>query len=412
MPSSAVRRVDPEPETTLPPATGKSSRLRTITALIVPLILLAAVIAVFVRTNGAGLNVTPPAPIETVQFGRTILRPGEIELHLRNTSPEAITLAQVNINDAIWPYTVSPSPTIPRLGSVVLTLAYPWVHGEAYEISLLTSSSIPFTVSIPVAAVTTRVSSGTLLSFTLIGLYVGVIPIILGMLWLPVLKRMGAGAMLFLMSATVGLLLFLGIDATTEALELTRDLSGTFQGVGIIGIGIVGTWLLLDAIGRQQRGGVDRTCAGQRLSLATVIAIGIGLHNFGEGLAIGAAFAVGAAALGTFLVVGFIIQNITEGLGIIVPIAKDSPSLRKLAWLGLIGGAPAILGAWVGGLVHSPPISILFLAIGAGAVFQVAFEIARKMIWGGAALQKRPLFAFGGVLAGMLVLYVTGLAIK
>jgi ZIP family zinc transporter len=411
MPSSAVRRVDPEPETTLPPATGKSSRLRTIVALVIPLILLASVIAVFVRTNGAGLNVTPPAPIETVQFGRTILRPGEIELHLRNTSPEAITLAQVNINDAIWPYTISPSPTIPRLGSVVLTLAYPWVHGEAYEISLLSSSSIPFSVSIPVAAVTTRVSSGTLLSFTLIGLYVGLIPIILGMLWLPILKRMGAGAMLFLMSATVGLLLFLGIDATTEALELTRDLSGTFQGVGIIGIGIVGTWLLLDAIGRQQRG-AERSGAGQRLSLATVIAIGIGLHNFGEGLAIGAAFAVGAAALGTFLVVGFIIQNITEGLGIIVPIAKDSPSLRKLAWLGLIGGAPAILGAWVGGLVHSPPLSILFLAIGAGAVFQVAFEIARKMIWGGAALQKRPLFAFGGVLAGMLVLYVTGLAIK
>jgi ZIP family zinc transporter len=218
MPSSAVRRVDPEPETPVTPANGKGPRLRTAVAVFIPLILLVAVIVLFVRTNGAGLNVTPPAPIETVQFGRTILRPGEIELHLRNTSPEAITLAQVNINDAIWPYTVSPSPTIPRLGSAVLTLAYPWVHGEAYEIGVVSSSSIPFNISIPVAAVTTRVSSGTLLSFTLIGLYVGVIPIILGMLWLPVLKRMGAGAMLFLMSATVGLLLFLGIDATTEAL--------------------------------------------------------------------------------------------------------------------------------------------------------------------------------------------------
>jgi ZIP family zinc transporter len=411
MPSSAARRIDKEPDAPVTPPPGKRLGLRTIAALFIPLILLAAVIVLFVQTNGAGLNVTPPAPIETVQFGRTILRPGEIELHVRNTSPEAIRLAQVNINDAIWPYTVSPSPTIPRLGSAVLTLAYPWVHGEAYEISLLSSSSVPFSISIPVAAVTTRVSSGTLLSFTLIGLYVGVIPIILGMLWLPVLKRMGAGTMLFLMSATVGLLLFLGIDATTEALELSADLSGTFQGVGIIGIGIVGTWLLLDAIGRQQQS-TERSGAGQRLSLATVIAIGIGLHNFGEGLAIGAAFAIGAAALGTFLVVGFIIQNITEGLGIIVPIAKDSPPLRKLAWLGLIGGAPAILGAWVGGLVHSPPLSILFLSIGAGAVFQVAYEIARKLVWGSAALAKRPLFAFGGVLAGMLVLYVTGLAIK
>jgi ZIP family zinc transporter len=410
-PTESTLHGDSGPYAAVSPPGGKKSGVRTILTLLIPLVLLAAVITLFVRTNGAGLNVTPAAPIETVQFGRTILRPGEIELHLRNTSPNAIRVAQVNINDAIWPYAVSPSPTIPRLGSVVLTLAYPWVHGEAYEISLLSSNSIAFSTSIPVAAVTTRVSSGTLLSFTLIGLYVGVIPILLGMLWLPALKQLGASAMLFLMSATVGLLLFLGIDATTEALELTGDLSDTFQGVGIIGIGIVGTWLLLDAIGRQQRGS-ERSEAGQRLSLATVIAIGIGLHNLGEGLAIGAAYAVGAAALGTFLVVGFIIQNITEGLGIVVPIAKDSPSLRKLAWLGLIGGAPAIVGAWVGGLVHSPPLSILFLSIGAGAVLQVAFEIARKLVWGGAALRQRPLFAFGGVLAGMLVLYITGLAIK
>src|SRR5687768_14606676 len=185
-PSTAHKRIptppatDLRPELEAPPPRGNTPRLRTIVTLLVPLVLLAAVIVLFVRTNGAGLNVAPAAPIETVQFGRTILRPGEIELHLRNTSPEAITLAQVNINDAIWPYTVSPSPTIPRLGSVVLTLAYPWVHGEAYEISLLSGNSIPFATSIPVAAVTTRVSSGTLLSFTLIGLYVGVIPVILG----------------------------------------------------------------------------------------------------------------------------------------------------------------------------------------------------------------------------------------
>jgi ZIP family zinc transporter len=417
-PSAAQRRAAKEDLRTdsgsdgaVPPPSRRRPGLRTIAVLLAPLVLLALVIVLFVRTDGAGLNVTPAAPIETVQFGRTILRPGEIELHLRNTSPEPITIAQVNINDAIWPYAVSASPTIPRLGSVVLTLAYPWVHGEAYEISLLSSNSIPFSTSIPAAAVTTRVSSGTLLSFTLIGLYVGVIPVLLGMLWLPAIRRIGAGAMLFLMAATVGLLLFLGIDATTEALELTGELSDTFQGVGIIGIGIVGTWLLLDAIGRQQRD-TERSAAGQRLSLATVIAIGIGLHNLGEGLAIGAAYAVGAAALGTFLVVGFIIQNITEGLGIIMPIAKDSPRLRVLAWLGLIGGVPAIIGAWIGGLVHSPPLSILFLSIGAGAVFQVAYEIGRKMVWGEAALRKRPLFAFGGVLAGMLVLYVTGLAIK
>lgn len=398
--------------TTAPPsAPARTYGLRTLALVLAPLVLLAGVIALFVFTRGAGLNATPAAPIETVQFGRTILRPGQIALHVRNTSPQAVTLAQVNINDAIWPHTVSPGREVPRLGSAVVTLDYPWVQGEAYEISVLSGNAIPFPTSIPVATATAGASAGTLWSFTLIGLYVGILPVVLGMFWLPVLKRLGPRAMLFLMAATVGLLLFLGIDATTEALEVAGTLSGTFQGVGIVGIGIAGTWLLLDAISRRQRS-LERNEAGQRISLATVIAVGIGLHNLGEGLAIGAAYAVGAAALGTFLVVGFIIQNVTEGLGIVVPIAKDRPTVGSLALLGLIGGGPAIVGAWVGGLVYSQPLSVLFLAIGAGAVFQVAYEIGREMVWKDPAKRQMPLTTFGGVLAGMLVLYVTGVVIK
>src|SRR5262245_11980919 len=157
---------------------------------------------------------------------------------------------------------------------------------------------------------------------------------------------------------------------------------------------------------------MGRNEAGQRMRLATMIAVGIGLHNLGEGLAIGAAYVVGAAALGTFLVVGFIIQNITEGLGIIVPISKDKPSLRSLALLGLIGGGPAIVGAWVGGLVYSQPLSVLFLAIGAGAVFHVGFAISRQVIWKEMAKRQIPVTVFAGVLAGMLMLYASGLVLK
>lgn len=284
------------------PAPARRSGVRTLALALAPLVLLAGVITLFVLTRGAGLNVTPAAPIETVQFGRTILRPGQIELHLRNTSPEAITLSQVNINDAIWPYAVTPGREIPRLGSAVVTLDYSWVEGEPYEITVLSGNSILLTTSIPVATTTAGASAGTLWSFTLIGFYVGIIPVILGMFWLPVLGQLGARGMLFLMAATVGLLLFLGIDATTEALEIAGELSGSFQGVGIVGIGIAGTWLLLDAISRRQRS-VERNEPGRRMALATVIAVGMGLHNLGEGLAIGAAYAVGAATLGTALVV-------------------------------------------------------------------------------------------------------------
>jgi len=392
-------------------APPRRPRLRTLALVLAPLAALAGVIALFVLTKGAGLNVTPAVPIEKVQFGRTILRPHQIELHLRNTSPETISISQININEATWPYTISPGREIPRLGRAVVTLDYPWVEGEAYEISLLSSNSIQFTTSIPVATATAGASAATLWSFTLIGVYVGIIPILLGMFWLPVLGRLGERGMLFLMSATVGLLIFLGIDAATEALELSGELSGTFQGVGIVGIGVAGTWLILDAIARHQRS-IERNETARRMSLARAIAIGIGLHNLGEGLAIGAAYAVGAAALGTFLVIGFIIQNVTEGLGIVAPIASDRPSSRHLALLGLIGGAPAIVGAWVGGLVYSQPLAVLFLAIGTGAVLQVAFEIGRKLVWKGAAASRSPLTIAGGVLAGMLVLYMTGIAIK
>jgi ZIP family zinc transporter len=395
------------------PASLSAARfgLASAARLFLPLLLLGGVIALFVYSKGAGLNVTPAAPIETVQFGRTILHPGQIELHLRNTSPGSITIAQVAINEAIWPYEIAPGPMIPRLGTAVVTLNYPWVHGEAYEITLHSGNSIPFSTSIPVATTTAGVSARTLWSFSLIGIYVGIVPVVLGMFWLPVLARLGPRGMTFLMSATVGLLLYLGIDATTEAIEVAGELGGPFQGAGIIGIGIVGTILLLDAVGRRQMS-AGRSEAGRRMSLAAMIAVGIGLHNLGEGLAIGAAYAVGAAALGTFLVIGFIIQNVTEGLGIVVPISRDRPALRTLALLALIGGGPAIAGAWIGGLLYSQPLSVLFLSIGAGAVFQVAYQIGRQMIWRAAAERQRPWAAFAGVLAGMLTLYVTGVVIK
>jgi hypothetical protein len=362
-------------------------------------------------TNGAGLNVEPAAPVESVQFGRTILRANEIELHIRNTSPEAISIGQVTINDATWPYAISPAREIPRLGSVVLTLRYPWVHAEAYEITVLSGNSVPFALSIPAAMATPPATGATLARLSLVGIYVGIIPVFLGMLWLPALKRLGSRGMLFLMAATVGLLVYLGVDAASEALHIGAQLSETFQGTGLVAIGVIGTWLLLQAVSIRQNMEA-RNPDGRRLALATVIAIGIGMHNLGEGLAIGASYAIGEAALGTFLVVGFIIQNITEGLGIVVPIARDRPALRMLVLLGLIGGAPAIIGAWVGGLVYSPALSVLFLAIGAGAVFQVAFEIGRSMVWKDEAAGRMPITAFAGVLAGTLILYVTGIVIK
>jgi zinc transporter ZupT len=180
--------------------------------------------------------------------------------------------------------------------------------------------------------------------------------------------------------------------------------------VGLIGIGAVATFLLLEVISQRQIN-TGQSETAQRLSLAFLIATGIGLHNLGEGLAIGAAYNVGEIALGAFLVVGFIIQNITEGLGIIAPLLRDRPSLVNLALLGLLGGGPAVVGAWMGGFAPSPTLAVLFLAVGTGAIFQVTYEIA-KLIRKDTTREPMPVTVFAGVVAGMLLLWVTGLLIK
>ena len=382
---------------------------RTLILLLIPIILLAGVIALFLSTGG-GLDLESPVPVEELSIERYTLKRDLVELHVRNTGPEELTIAQLAINEAIMPFTVTPDTTIPRLGQAVIHIDYPWSYGEAYGITVFTTNAIAFGVDIPVAFETPQPTSRTFWGFTLIGLYVGVIPVFLGIFWFPALRSLGRRTMTFLMAATAGLLIFLGLDTLAEALEFAAAVPGPFQGIGLIGIGAVATFLLLDAITKRQTA-LTGNEADRRLAVAFMIAVGIGFHNLGEGLAIGAAYNVGEIALGTFLVVGFIIQNITEGLGIIAPVLRDRPSLGRLALMGLVGGAPAIIGAWIGGYTPSPFLAVLFLAIGTGAIFEVVYEIA-KLIQKDTQREAMPMTVFSGVVTGMLLLWVTGLLIK
>ena len=170
---------------------------------------------------------------------------------------------------------------------------------------------------------------------------------------------------------------------------------------------MLGTPLLLAAIGHRKRKAGQATSA---LHVALLIAIGIGLHNLGEGLAIGAAYSTGAIALGSFLVIGFLLHNTTEGLGILAPIATERPSIARLAMRGAIAGVPTVLGAWIGAFTYSPVWTTLFFAVGAGAIVQVVWELIKmftRRSEGGLAV---PLNA-AGVMAGLLIMYVTGLLV-
>ena len=377
-------------------------------------LLFLTILSVFVVKGGTLSRLARDVPpVEQLTFDRVRLTPGHISLDIVNGGPDPVTVAQVMVDEAYWTHTISPARTISRLGRARIDIPYPWVSGEPHQIKLVTASGVTFDHEIAVAAESPKNDGGYLLTFTMIGLYVGVLPVAIGLLWLPFLSRLERRWVNFALALTAGLLVFLAVEALHEALEMADKVAGAFQGTGLVALGAIGAWLLLQAFGgagRRKQGavGVDDPKAG-RMRLAMLIALGIGLHNLGEGLAIGAAYAQGAVTLGAFLIVGFMIHNTTEGLGIVAPVAQDDPSSSTLAKAGLIAGAPTILGAWIGGLSYSPLLSTLCLAVGAGAILQVIGVLYRVLgretetVWS-------PLNALG-VAAGLLIMYTTGLLV-
>ena len=373
-----------------------------------PLVLLAILVAVFLRTGPAGVFRKSFPPVEELTVERIRLPQfGVMEVRVVNGGPEPVTVAQVMVDDANWVHSLDGSRTIDRLESRTITIPYPWVEGEPHTVALVSSTGLTFTGEVPVAALSPMVGPRYLTTFALLGLYAGVIPVFIGLLWLPFVRSVGRRWTDFFLCLTIGLLIFLGVSALLEAFETASLVPPAFQGNALVLLGTLGTLLVLTAIGRWRSG-----ARGERspLYVAGLIALGIGLHNLGEGLAIGTSYASGEIALGTFLVVGFLLHNTTEGLGIVTPLAEERPSLRSLILLGAVAGVPTILGAWVGGFTYSPIWTTLFLAIGAGAIAQVVYELWRMFSRRTSSAMYSPLNT-AGLFLGLLIMYATGLLV-
>jgi ZIP family zinc transporter len=378
---------------------------------LLPLLGLGVLLA-FIVLSGAGVGREDAPPVEDLSVQRvTLPTEGEFVLSVRNGGPEPVTLSQVVVNDAIWDFEAEPSNEIPRLGSATVNIPYPWVEGEAYEIVLITSTGTTFDAEVPVAVLTPGFSAETFLRYALIGIYVGVIPVGLGLLWYPFLRRLGSSGINFVLALTVGLLAFLVVDTLEEAMEVAAELPGVFSGIPLVILLTLLTLLGLLGTERLLRRGREEA---SRLGTSYRIALGIGLHNLGEGLAIGAAFALGEAALGVFLVVGFTLHNITEGVGIAAPILKERPRIAHFLWLALLGGGPAIVGTWIGGFAFSDLLATVFLAVGAGAILQVIYEVTRLLLRD-SARSKTPALSganLGGLVAGVAIMYTTALLVS
>jgi ZIP family zinc transporter len=390
---------------------ARSERLPAWLLGLVPLVLIVAAVAAFVALDGPGLGERRGPPAEELVVEHTVLKPGVIELTVRNDGPDAVTIAQAQVNDAFVQFTGADEP-IGRLGTTTVRVAQPWVEGEAYDVALLTSTGGTIEHAIPVAVETPANDLSFFGLLALLGIYVGVIPVTMGMLWLPWIRRIPPGWLRAIMALTVGLLAFLAIDATLEGLELAGTGSQAFGGAALVLIGGAVSYLVLSGVsawlGQRRRAAAATGAPGG--SLALLVAVGIGLHNLGEGVAIGAAYSLGALALGAFLVVGFALHNTTEGLAIVAPIARQRPSLRRLVALGLIAGGPAVLGAWIGAAAFNSSLAAFLFGFGAGAIVQVIVQLAPTLRDDeGRTLHPA---AVAGLLAGFAVMFATGLLVS
>lgn len=377
---------------------------------VLPLVLLMAVVALILATD-AGLGDRTTPPIETLNVQRiTLPEPGQIELDVINDGPDAITIAQVLVDEAYWQFTIIPEGPLERMESATIAIPYPWVQDEAHHIALLSGTGVVFEAEVPVAVESPDADRESVLRFALVGLYVGVVPVSLGLLWYPTMRRMGRRGMNFVLALTVGLLVFLVVDMWEEAREVALGVARVFDAVVLVPVLAITTVALLTVIGQTMRR--HRTDPGG-LPLAYQIATGIGLHNLGEGLAIGTAFALGEAALGVFLIIGFTLHNVTEGVGIAAPIVRDRPPWWHFIALAAVAGTPAILGTWIGAFVYSPLWTTVFLSIGIGAILQVIVEVGR-LIARSQARESEPALAwttFAGFTTGLVVMYATALLV-
>jgi zinc transporter ZupT len=402
----------------------RGRRLPVWLSAILPLIALGGMLAFFILGNPLALFSQNLPPVEVLNFERVQVIDDGIRVQVVNGGPEPVRITQVIVDDAYWEYDISPSPRLPRYGSAELTVYYPWIYGEPHSVEIVTDTGLTFKTVIEVSVPIPTPGLEEFLAYGLVGVYVGIIPVGLGMLWFPSLRRLKRKWVDAVLALTIGLLFFLLVDTVLEGIEVARGLPQFLQGGPLVVFAGVVTWLTLMAV--RSSGGNSGT-GGGGMGLARLIALSIGLHNLGEGLAIGAAFALGEAALGSFLVIGFTLHNITEGIGIAAPLLPRGnttdlerpdqsrvPGLLTFVGLTLLAGTPAILGAWVGGFAYSPLLSTIFLGVGAGAILQVIVEVG-ALLQRTAQNQDRALVSWtnvGGFTLGLLIMYVTAFLVS
>ena len=388
---------------------SNSSKIKVIASGLIPF-LFVILLMVYIFGPGAELLdfgiILPEITIEKIDFVDS-----EIQATVRNTGHIPVEIVMADINDRIQPAAVEPDRFLERFETTLVRIPFEWNEAEPYTIGITVEDGTRFEKEIEAAAPALELSLDLAIFFAIIGTYVGIIPVMIGLLWLPFIKRISKQKYHFFLALTVGLLLFLAIDSIEEAIEVSNEnLADSFNGTLLITTVTVLSFLGLYYSGNKLIEKAGSSKFTKPVAIALMISIGIGLHNFGEGLAIGAALGMGSIAFSTFLIIGFALHNTTEGIAIAAPMSRGKLMIGKLAAMGIIAGSPAIFGAWMGGFVYSPFTSVIFLAIGAGAIFQVIVVIM-KWIQEENDRNLSTIAVVSGIAVGMLVMYLTSILV-
>jgi zinc transporter ZupT len=373
--------------------------------LALPALGLVAILAVILIGRPLERLSASAPPVEEVSIEAVTLTPGLISIDVRADGSLPVTVAQVQVDGAYREFTATPAAAIGRLGMARIDIPYPWVEGEAHHLVLVTASGATFEHAIDVAVAALAPAGADLGQMILIGLFLGFAPVAAGLLAYPAIRTASEATMGFVLALTIGLLGYLFVDTLSEGLEIAAGAIDRLRAGTLVWVAAAATTLVLIAVGR--RGGRPPEGA----ALAVFIAFGIGIHNFGEGLAVGAALASGAAALATFLVVGFAIHNVSEGLAISAPLAGANPSPATFVALAALAGLPAVPGVMLGAAAFSPYWTALCFGIGAGAILQVIIEV------GGLLVRRSPpsgaitVAKLLGATAGLAIMYLTALLV-
>lgn len=354
------------------------SRLRTIASGLLPFVLVVVLMAYVFGPGSAMLDLGVPLPEITIE--QVTFVDSEIHAVVRNTGPIPVSVVIADVNDRIHPAAVEPDEYLVRYETALVRIPFDWNVAEPYVVGITVDDGTRFEREVKAAALALEPSNDMIAFFAIIGTYVGVIPVLIGLLWLPFMRRMGRRVYVFFLAVTIGLLLFLALDSIEEAVKVSQEnLAESFNGLMLLATSVALSFLSLYYVGEKLTSQNKHMLgfATRPVVIAIMISIGIGLHNFGEGLAIGAAVGLGSVAFSTFLIVGFAIHNVTEGVAIAAPLSHTRVRIWQLGALGIIAGAPAIFGGWIGGFAYSPFASVIFLGIGAGAIFQVMTVLIR-----------------------------------